>query len=346
MLWLITAIFTWLRSFVRSRHDLGVEIVALRHQLVVLKRRTKRARLQRSNRVFWILLRHFWPHWAKSLLIVKPETVVGWHREGFRLYWRFRSRSKTIGRPTTSGDIRTIIHTMAHENSTWGAPRIHGELLKLGVHVSERTVSRYLSRLRRNGNAGQRWRTFLKNHQEVIAGMDFLTVITANFRILYCLLLIRHDRREILHFNSTQHPTSEWIVQQLREAFPDRTDNQYLIFDRDAKFGAAVLDFLDSCGISPARTSYRSPWQNGVAERWVRSFRNEVLDHVIVLDESHLRRLAQDYLRYYHQDRTHDGLNKNTPAKRPTLRRNAGERLQSMPRLGGLHHRYFWAKAA
>jgi len=318
----------------------------LRHQLVVLKRRTKRARLQRCDRLFWILLRYFWPHWAKSLLIVKPETVVGWHREGFRLYWRCRSRSKTVGRPTTSGDIRTLIQTMAHENSTWGAPRIHGELLKLGVHVSERTVSRYLSRLRRNGNAGQRWRTFLKNHQEVIAGMDFLTVITANFRILYCLLLIRHDRREILHFNSTQHPTSEWIVQQLREAFPDRTDNQYLIFDRDAKFGAAVLDFLDSCGISPARTSYRSPWQNGVAERWVRSFRNEVLDHVIVLDESHLRRLAQDYLRYYHQDRTHDGLNKDTPAKRPTLSRKAGERLQSTPRLGGLHHRYSWVQAA
>ena len=170
MLWLITAVLTWLRSFVRSRYDLGLEIVALRHQLVVLKRRTKRARLQRFDRLFWILLRHFWPHWAKSLLIVQPETAVGWHRHGFRLYWRFRSRSKTVGRPTSSGDIRTLIQTMAHENSTSGAPRIHGELLKLRVHVSERAVSRYLSRLHRDGNAGQRWRTFLKNHQEVIAG--------------------------------------------------------------------------------------------------------------------------------------------------------------------------------
>ena len=176
--------------------------------------------------------------------------------------------------------------------------------------------------------------------------MDFFTVITANFRILYCLFLMRHDRREIIHFNSTQHPTGEWIVQQLRETFPDRTDNQYLIFDRDAKFGAAVFDFLESCGISPVRTSYRSPWQNRVAERWIRSFRNELLDHVIVLDESHLRRLAQDYLRYYHQDRTHDGLNKDTPTKRPTRSRNPGERLQSTPRLGGLHHRYSWVQAA
>jgi putative transposase len=226
MLWLITAVFTWLQGYVRSRHDLGLEIVALRHQLIVLKRRTKRARLRHSDRVFWVTLRRLWPNWSKPLLIVRPETVVGWHRQGFRLYWRFRSRSKTVGRPTTSGDIRSIIQTMAHENPTWGAPRIHGELLKLGVLVSERTVSRYLSRLRRNGNVGQRWRTFLKNHQESIAGMDFFTVMTANFRILYCLFLIRHDRREIIHFNSTQHPTSAWIVQQLREAFPNITENQ------------------------------------------------------------------------------------------------------------------------
>jgi putative transposase len=139
--------------------------------------------------------------------------------------------------------------------------------------------------------------------------MDFFTMITANLRILCCLFLIRHDRREIIHFNSTQHPTSEWIVQQLSEAFPESTEDQYLIFDRDAKFGAEVLDFLDSCGISPVRTSYRSPWQNGVAERWVRNIRNELLDRVIVLNERHLRHLAQDYLRYYHQDRTHEGLN-------------------------------------
>jgi putative transposase len=198
-----------------------------------------------------------------------------------------------------------------------GAPRIHGELLKLGFEISERTVSRYLARLHPRDGAAHCWRTFLKNHREVIAGMDFFTVITANFRILYCLFLIHHNRREIIHFNVTEHPTGEWVVQQLRQAFPESTDDQYLIFDRDTKFSAEVRQFLDSAGVSAVRTSYRSPWQNGVAERWVRSFRNDLLDHVIVLHAAHLRRLARDYLGCYHADRTHDGLDKDTPQGRP-----------------------------
>jgi transposase InsO family protein len=235
---------------------------------------------------------------------------------------------------------------MANENPTWGAPRIHGELLKLGFEISERTVSRYLARLHPRDGAAQLWRTFLKNHREVIAGMDFFTVITANFRILYCLFLIHHNRREIIHLNLTEHPTGEWVVQQLRQAFPESTDDQYLILDRDTKFSAEVHQFLDSAGVSAIRTSYRSPWQNGVAERWVRSFRNDLLDHVIVVHEGHVNRFARDYLRYYHADRTHDGLNKDTPQGRPKSIRNPSDRLESLPRLGGLHHRYFWAKAA
>ena len=179
---------------------------------------------------------------------------------------------------------------MAKENPTWGAPRIHGELLKLGIEISERTISRYLSRLHRGEGPAQLWRTFLKNHREAIVGMDFFTVITVNFRILYCLFLIRHSRREIIHFNVTESPTSEWVVQQLREAFSDSSDDRYVIFDRDAKFSADVQGFLDSAGISAIRTSYRSPWQNGVAERWVRSFRNDLLDHVIVVHEGHVNR--------------------------------------------------------
>jgi putative transposase len=295
MLWVIRAVFSWLRSFCRFRHDLGLEIIALRHQLTVLKRSTKRARLHRTDRLFWVLLRRYFPRWSGSLLMVKPETVVAWHRKAFRAYWRFRSRPKKVGRPSTSSEIRAMVLRMARENCTRGAPRIHGELLKLDVQVSERTVSRYLSPVRRNGNAGQRWRSFLKNHRDVIVGMDFFIVITLNFRILYGLFLIRHGRREILHFNSTEHPTSEWIVQQLREAFLDGS-NRYVILDRDKKFGDAVLEFFDSCGMVPVRTSYQSPWQNGVAERWVRSFRNELLDQVIVLDERHLQRLAQNYM--------------------------------------------------
>ena len=279
---------------------------------MVLKRRTKRPRLRHSDLVFWVTLLKLWPKWSKALLIVGPGTVVRWHRKGFRLYWRYRSRSRLVGRPLTALDVRRAINTMASENPTWGAPRIHGELLKLGLEISERTVSRYLSRSPRNGRATQLWRNFLRNHREAIAGMDFFTVITANFRILYGLFLIRHSRREIIHFNATEHPTSEWVVQQLREAFPETAEDQYLIFDRDANFSIEVHQFLGSCGISAIYTSYRSPWQNGIAERWVRSFRNDLLDHVVVFDEGHLKRLAQDYLRYYHADRTRDGLDKDT----------------------------------
>jgi putative transposase len=270
MLWLTFGLFTWLRSFIRSRHDLGLEIVALRQQLVVLKRRTKRARLHRFDRLFWVMLRRVWTKWPNPLLIVKPDTVVRWHRKGFQLYWRFRSRSKLVGRPVIARDLRASIHTMASENPTWGAPRIHGELLKLGLEISERTVSRYLSRLQRSDAAAQLWRTFLKNHREGMVGMDFFTVITANFRILYCLFLIRHSRREIIHFNVTEHPTSEWVVQQLRQAFPETGDDQYVIFDRDAKFSSDVRMFLDSAGISGIRTSYRA-----VAERNCRKVGSE-----------------------------------------------------------------------
>jgi putative transposase len=198
---------------------------------------------------------------------------------------------------------------MTHENPTWGAPQHPWGTVETGSPCFGADRLSISFAFASEWHVNQRWRTFLKNHQESIAGMDFFTVMTANFRILYCLFLIRHDRREIIHFNSTQHPTSAWIVQQLREAFPNSTEDQYLLFDRDAKFGAEVVGFLDSCGISSVRTSYWSPWQNGVAERWVRNIRNELLDHVIVLNERHLRRLAQDYLRYYHEDRTHDGLN-------------------------------------
>jgi hypothetical protein len=240
MLGLICGVFIWLGSFLRSRHDLGLEIVALRQQLIVLKRRTKRVQVHSSDRLFWVLLRRVWPRWSNPLLIVKPDTVVRWHRKCFRLYWRFRSRSKPVGRPVTGPEVRTALHTMASENPTWGAPRIHGELLMLGFVISERTVSRYLGRLHRRYGASQLWRAFLKNHRELIVGMDFFTVITANFRILYCLFLIRHDRREIIHLNVTPHPTGDWVVQQLREAFPENTDDQYLIFDRDAKFSAEV----------------------------------------------------------------------------------------------------------
>jgi transposase InsO family protein len=281
------------------------------------------------------------------LVIVKPKTVVAWHRAGFRLFWRFRSHAKKLGRPQTDAELRRLIKRMASENPTWGAPRIHGELLKLGFDISERTVSRYIPRLSPPDQARKLWAAFLRNHREVIAAMDFFTVPTITFRVLYCFFIIEHGRRRILHFNVTEHPTGPWIVQQLREAFPDSCPYRYAILDRDAKFGKDVMDLLASSGIKPKRISFRSPWQNGIAERWVGSCRRELLDHMIVLNEVHLRRLIRDYISYYHEDRIHDSLDKDTPAMRPVASKpDQSARLLSFPRIGGLHHRYNWNQAA
>ena len=238
---------------------------------------------------------------------------------------------------------------MKTDNPGWGAPRIHGELLQLGFDISEPTVSRYLQRLkhRTDRNKAKRWLTFLQNHREVIAAFDFFTVPTLTFRVLYCFFVIEHHRRRILHFNATMHPSSEWIVQQLREAFPLPCPYRYVLFDRDRKFSGSARELLKASGIKAVRTSIRSPWQNGVAERWVGSIRRELLDHVIPLNEEHLRRLGREYIRYYHEDRTHLGLNKETPGDRPVESRPIGSSsIVGTPRLGGLHHRYAWSAAA
>jgi putative transposase len=295
----LPAFFSWFGAFFRSRNDLGLELVALRHQLAVLKPKNPRPRLSRWDRLFWLTLRRLWPKWSSVLLIVQPETVVGWHRAGFRWYWRFLSR-RGSGRPRIAPEVRQLIRTMAAENPTWGAPRIHGELLKLGFEISESTVSRYLVQVASPRDSGRRWLAFLKNHREAIAAMDFFTVPTATFRVLYCFFVIGHDRRRILHFNVTEHPTSQWIVQQLREAFPEDRAPKYLVLDRDGRFSGEVATMLEYLGSELIRTAYRSPWQNGVAERWVGSCRRELLDHVIVLSESHLRRLVREYTQYYY----------------------------------------------
>jgi putative transposase len=205
---------------------------------------------------------------------------------------------------------------MKAENPTWGAPRIHGELLKLGFDLSERTISRWMQKAPRSPEPTRRWQAFLDNHREAIAAMDFFTVPTVTFGVLYCFFVIAHDRWQILYCNVTRHPTGFWITQQLREAFPYDNKHKYLIHDRDAKFGDAVNEAIAAIGLSAAKTFFRSPWQNGVAERWVESCRRDLLDHVVPLNERHLRRLLSEYVRYYHEDRTHLSLKKDTPASR------------------------------
>jgi putative transposase len=240
-----------------------------------------------------------------------------------------------------SKEVRALICRMATENPTWGAPRIHGELLKLGFPLSEITVSRWLRRIPRTPDPAKRWLTFLRNHREAIAAMDFFTVPTLIFGVLYCFFVIGHDRRKILRFNVTRNPNALWIAQQLREAWPYVPAHRFLLFDRDSKFGTDVISAAKDLGSHPTRTAFRSPWQNGVAERWVGSCRRDLLDHVIILNEQHLRRLLSEYVRYYHEDRTHLGLAKDTPTGRPaTTRCGAESTIHSFPRLGGLHHRY------
>jgi transposase len=342
----VLALLAAIRVFFRSRQDTALEILALRQQVAALKWKRTRPRLNRLDRLFWTTLRRVWPRWTDVLLIVKPETVIGWHRAGLRLYWRWRSRPQG-GRPKITTEIRALIRRMAEENAGWGAPKIHGELLKLGFEVSERTVARYLRRIRRRGDPGKRWLAFLQNHREVIVALDFFTVPTVTFRLLYCFFVIAHGRRKILHFNVTPDPTAEWVVQQLREACPEAAPYRYVVLDRDSKFDAEVIAFLRATGLKPKRTSVQAPWQNGTAERWVGSCRREILDHVIALNEQHLRWLIQDYVRYHHQDRIHDSLEKDTPDRRLVEHQPAGKAVVvSMPRLGGLHHRYCWRQAA
>ena len=234
-----------------------------------------------------------------------------------------------------------MIFRVVAENPTWGAPRIHGELKMLGFEISERTVLNWMRKSPRNPEPVKRWATFLTNHREAIAAMDFFTVPTVTFGVLYCFFVIEHKRRQVLHFNVTRNPTSAWVSQQLREAFSCDSAPRWLIFDRGCNFNRDVVETIRSFGIEPKRTNFQSPWQNGVAERFVGSCRRDLLDDVIVLNERHLKRLMTEYARYYHDDRTHLGLEKQTPAGRIAVTKTTiSAKIISIPRLGGLHHRY------
>lgn len=237
------SILAAIRVSFRTRGDTALEVPALRQQVATLKRKRPRPLLSSLDRLFWSTLRRFWPGWGDVLVIVKPETVAGWHRAGFRQYWRWRSR-RHGGRPKIIDEIRRLNRRMAEENAGWGAAKIHGEILKLGFEVSERTVARYLRRIRRSGDPAKRWLAFLQNHREVIVAFDFFTVPTITFKRRYCFFAIKHGRRRILHFNVTRRPAPEWVVQQLRDAFPEVDPYRYAIFDHDSKFDADLIAFL------------------------------------------------------------------------------------------------------
>jgi len=289
-----------------------------------------------------VILRRLWPGWKRALILVQPETIVRWHRAGFKLYWTWLSRHRNrAGRKYVSRELRGITFRIVAENPTWRVPRTLGELKMLGFDISERTVLRWMRKAPRSPEPAKRWAAFLNNHREAIAAMDFFTVPTVTFGVLYCFFVIAHDRRRVLRCNVTKDPSSASVIQQLREAFPYDSPSGYLIFDRGANFNEEVVSTVKNFGIQPKRAGFRSPWQNGVAERWVGNCRRELLDHVIVLNERHLKRLMNEYIRYYHEDRTHLALAKGTPASREAERNpGIGRRVLSMPRLDGLHHRY------
>jgi transposase InsO family protein len=313
-----------------------LENLALRHQLQVALRTNPSPRLRPSDRVLWVWLQGMWPDgWRRHLRVVRPETVLRWDRKGWRPYWAWKSRTK-LGRPHLSAEVRALIARISKENPLGGSERIRGELLKLGVVVSNRSIRRYRWRPVGPGNH-QHWHTFLINQLRGIWAADLFVVQTVSYRVLYVFFLLRHDRRELIHFNVTASPTAAWIWRQMMEATPLGRQPQFLIHDRDADYGGDFDERLANLGITGVRTPPRAPKANAIGERIVRTIRSECLDHVIVINERHLQAVLGEFADYYNRDRTHRSLALQSPVPRPV--QSAG-RIVSRPVLGGLHHAY------
>src|SRR6266481_534536 len=332
---LVLALLGALRAGLGARTDLVLENLALRQQLALLRRRSKRPRFGPLDRLFWIWLSQRWARWRETLNVVRPETVIRWHRQGFRAFWNWKSRRGRTGRPPVDCEVAKLVRTMALANPLWGAPRIHGELLKLGLDVSQRTVGRLMPH--RAKPPSQTWRTFLENHVADLVSVDFFVVPTATFRVLYVFVVLLHHRRRVVHV--TDSPTAAWTAQQVVEAFPHDSAPRFLIRDRDRIFGGQFRRRVKAIGLAEVLTTPRSPWQNPFAERVIGTIRRELLDHVIVLNERHLRRRLRNYLGYYHASRTHLALRKDAPEPRPIESPERGD-IVAVPQVGGLHHRY------
>jgi Integrase core domain len=289
----------------QSRSRLQIEILVLRHQLIVLRRTApRRARLRAVDRLLFVLLYRLWPGVLDSIAVIQPDTIVRWHRRGFGALWRWKSRLR-LGRPAIAKDMRDLIREISRANPLWGAPRIHGELLKLGIDVAQSTVAKYMSRTRRPPS--QSWRTFLRNHAEAIAS-DLFVVPTITFGMLFAFVVLHHGRRQLVHVGVTAHPTAEWISHQISEAFPWDRAPRHLIRDRDGAFDEVFKQRLHAMGIRDRPTAPRSPWQNAYVERLIGSIRRDCLDHLIILDERHLRRLLRDYAEYYKRASQHPSV--------------------------------------
>ena len=326
---------TFIADLLKSRRRLEVENLFLRHQLnIILRRPPQRLRLRGSDRALVVWMTRLWPSLLALARVVQPATILRWHRAGFRTYWRWKSQGRP-GRPRIEHELRNLIRRMNKENPLWGAPRIHGELLKLGFEVAESTVSKYM--IRRRGPPSQSWRTFLRNHADAIAAIDLCVVPTLTFERLFAFLVVGHGRRQLLWFAVTRNPSAEWLAQQMAEAFPWNTAPTYLVRDNDRAYGHAFQRRIRAMGIRDRPISPRSPWQNPHAERLIGTLRRECLDHVLIVGERHLRRMLASYSSYYNESRTHLALEKDAPLRRAIQRCGA---IITTPILSGLHHRY------
>ena len=334
---IVQSIFLFLRAFIIGRAAAAFENLALRQQVAVFKHSAKRPKLRRRDRIFWVLLSRLWPNWRFVLVIVQPETVIKWHRKGFKLYWQWKSRAGKPDRPRIEREIRDLIRRMSRQNPTWGAPRIVSELALLGHDVAEGTMAKYMVRTRKPPS--QTWRTFLANRVPDIAACDFFTVPTVTFRVLYVFIVLRHDRRQVVHFNVTTNPYAEWTARQIINAFPYEEAPRFLIRDRDGIYGDYFTKRIESTGIEEVLIAPRSPWQNPYCERVIGSIRRDCLDHMMIFTEDSLRRIMAEYLRYYNESRTHLSLEGNSPIPREVEPPSKGK-VVAVPFLGGLHHRY------
>jgi transposase InsO family protein len=324
-----------LLSTLRTHSELVLENLALRQQLAVLQRTAPKPRLNLTDRLFWLVLRNVFNGWREALLLVQPKTVLKWHRLGFRLFWRWKSRGK-YGRPPTDRQLVGLMRRMWEANPTWGSRRIQAELLKLDIHVLDSTVRKYRPKRRRSPPT---WRTFLQTHLKDLVAIDFFTVPTVSCGVLFVFLVLAHHRRKVLHFNVTDSPSANWTAQQLVEAFPYCSPPRYLLRDRDSIYGHAFAKRVESLGLEQKVIAPRSPWQNPYIARLIGSIRRECLDHVIIFGASHLRRTLTAYFQYYHKARTHRGLDQDSPEPRAVERADRGTVVE-LPMVSGLHHRY------
>jgi putative transposase len=319
----------------KERTQLALESIALRQQLAVYQRTVKRPKIEDRDRIFWLTVMGMLKEWKDALVIVQSQTVIRWHRKGFSHYWRRKSRAKP-GRPPISMEIILLIRRLSSENVLWGAPRICDELALLGHDVAQSTVAKYMVK-GKDRVSSQTWKSFLANHMDVTAACDFFVVPTLTFNLLYVFVVLSHDRRRILHVNVTANPTAEWTGRQLLEAFPYDSSPKYLVRDNDKIYGEEFTDKVEALGIEEVPTAPKSPWQNPYCERVIGSIRRECLDHIIPLNEAHLRRVLGEYVGYYNLARSHQALDGNAPEPRAT--ETVGG-VVATPVLGGLHHRY------